>query len=170
MRKNLLIRILALGMLVLFVVIPFATASSGNPDFGPNVLIFDPSMSTSEIQAQVDAIAGQQVSNQFGTERYALLFKPGVLFSSNTVNSTPSNRARPPSVPTHKYPSRVCVTASTALDGKPSAVPKTSTANRPPDPAASAHPQPSTNIPAHANIPLRPDHPFRNPEPSVTQT
>ena len=47
------------------------------PDFGPNVKIFDPSMSTSQIKAVVDDVAAQQVSNQFGTQRYALLFKPG---------------------------------------------------------------------------------------------
>jgi hypothetical protein len=47
------------------------------PDFGPNVVIFDPSMPTSQIQATVDLIANQQVPNQFGTQRYALLFKPG---------------------------------------------------------------------------------------------
>src|SRR4051794_24261026 len=47
------------------------------PDLGPNVKVFDPSMPASEIQAQVNAIAAQQVSNQFGTQRYALLFKPG---------------------------------------------------------------------------------------------
>jgi hypothetical protein len=34
-------------------------------------------MSTSAIKATVDAIAAQQLSNQFGTERYALLFMPG---------------------------------------------------------------------------------------------
>ncbi len=50
---------------------------SGQPDFGPNVLIFDPGMPTSQIQAAVDAIASQQVPNQFGSERHALLFKPG---------------------------------------------------------------------------------------------
>ena len=49
----------------------------GQPDFGPNVVIFDPSMPTSQIQATVDSIANQQVPNQFGTQRYALLFKPG---------------------------------------------------------------------------------------------
>jgi hypothetical protein len=59
-----------------------ATASakppgSGQPDFGPNVMIFDPSMPTSQIQATVDAIANQQVDNEMGTQRYALLFKPG---------------------------------------------------------------------------------------------
>ena len=52
-------------------------AGSGQPDFGPNVVIFDPSMPTSQIQATVDAIAAQQVANQFGSQRYALLFKPG---------------------------------------------------------------------------------------------
>src|ERR1700751_5046787 len=54
-----------------------AKPQAGQPDFGPNVLIFDPSMSTSQIQADVDAVATQQVPNQFGTQRYALLFKPG---------------------------------------------------------------------------------------------
>jgi len=47
------------------------------PDFGPNVMIFDPSMPTSQIQMAVDAIANQQISNQFGTQRFAFLFKPG---------------------------------------------------------------------------------------------
>ncbi|HEY6057524.1 MAG TPA: glycosyl hydrolase family 28-related protein [Candidatus Limnocylindrales bacterium] len=55
---------------------------SGPPDFGANVTIFDPSMPTSQIQATVDAIANQQVSNQFGSQRYALLFKPGTYGSA----------------------------------------------------------------------------------------
>ena len=59
-----------------------ATTSAAGPDFGPNVMIFDPSMSTSQIQAAVDAIASQQVPNQFGTQRYALLFKPGTYGSA----------------------------------------------------------------------------------------
>ena len=54
-----------------------APPHSGQPDLGPNVLVFDPSMPTSQIQAAVDAIAAQQVPNQFGSQRYALLFKPG---------------------------------------------------------------------------------------------
>ncbi len=52
------------------------------PDLGPNVKIFDPSMSVSDIKATVDAIAAQQVTNQFGTERYALLFQPGTYGSA----------------------------------------------------------------------------------------
>src|SRR5262245_41966426 len=47
------------------------------PNLGPNVLVFDPSMTTSQIQAAVDAVAAQQVDNEFGPQRYALLFKPG---------------------------------------------------------------------------------------------
>jgi hypothetical protein len=60
-----------------------ASRSAAAPIFGPNVLIFDPSMSTSHIQAAVDAVASQQVSNQFGTERFALLFEPGTYGSSD---------------------------------------------------------------------------------------
>ena len=52
------------------------------PDFGPNVKIFDPSMSTSQIKATVDAISTQQLSNEFGTQRYALLFMPGTYGSA----------------------------------------------------------------------------------------
>ncbi len=54
-----------------------SVSSPVQPDFGPNVKILDPSMSTSEIQAVVDGIANQQISAQFGTGRYAILFKPG---------------------------------------------------------------------------------------------
>jgi len=64
--------------------IPSARAAAGQPDLGPNVYVFDPSMPTSDIQKTVDAIANQQVSNQFGVQRYALLFKPGVYGSSAT--------------------------------------------------------------------------------------
>src|SRR5881409_3617637 len=58
-------------------------AAAATPDLGPNVIVFDPSMPMSQIQATVDTIARKQVSNQFGTERYALLFKPGTYGSSN---------------------------------------------------------------------------------------
>jgi hypothetical protein len=47
------------------------------PDFGPNVLIFDPSMSMSSIQSQLDTSYTQQDAAQFGTGRYAYFFKPG---------------------------------------------------------------------------------------------
>src|SRR5579864_1713419 len=54
-----------------------AAAAPVSPSFGSNVYIFTPDMAVSDIQATVDAIAAQQVSNQFGTQRYALLFQPG---------------------------------------------------------------------------------------------
>ncbi|HEV2347714.1 MAG TPA: hypothetical protein VGS97_26725 [Actinocrinis sp.] len=50
---------------------------TGGPNFGPNVYVFDPSMSSSTIQSQINAVYNSQQSNQFGTQRYALLFKPG---------------------------------------------------------------------------------------------
>jgi hypothetical protein len=51
------------------------------------VFIFDPTMPQGEIQAQVNAIANQQISNQFGPQRYALLFMPGTYGTSvNPLN------------------------------------------------------------------------------------
>lgn len=46
-----------------------------DPDLGPNVIFFDPS--SPDIQGRLDQIFRQQESAQFGTGRYALLFKPG---------------------------------------------------------------------------------------------
>ncbi len=54
----------------------------GQPNFGSNVYIFTPSTPQSTIQATVDAVASTQVSNQFGTQRYAFLFEPGTYGSS----------------------------------------------------------------------------------------
>ena len=53
------------------------------PNFGTNVYIFDPSMPLSQILSTVNSIAAQQVPNQFGPQRYALLFKPGTYGSSS---------------------------------------------------------------------------------------
>ncbi len=47
------------------------------PNFGGSVLIFDPTMSMATIQSQLSAVFSQQQNNQFGTGRYAYLFKPG---------------------------------------------------------------------------------------------
>ena len=52
-------------------------AAVSQPDFGPNVRIFDPSMPTSQIQAVVDTIFAAQVDNEMGTAGYSLFFKPG---------------------------------------------------------------------------------------------
>ena len=55
---------------------------AAQPNFGSNVYIFSPNMPQSQIQSTVNAIASEQVSNQFGTQRYALLFEPGTYGTS----------------------------------------------------------------------------------------
>jgi hypothetical protein len=60
-----------------------ASAAPPAPALGPNVTVFDPSMPVSEIQATVDAIHAQQVDDEMGTNRYLLLFKPGVYGSAS---------------------------------------------------------------------------------------
>src|SRR5580704_4054657 len=52
--------------------------------FGPNVCVFNDTMSQATIQADVDNIATQQVSNQFGAQRFALFFQPGTYGSAAT--------------------------------------------------------------------------------------
>ncbi|WP_237047640.1 RICIN domain-containing protein [Lentzea guizhouensis] len=49
----------------------------GQPDFGPNVLVFDPSMPASTIQARLDEVFRQQEEGQYDARRYAIMFKPG---------------------------------------------------------------------------------------------
>ena len=45
--------------------------------FGPNTYVFDPSMPPEDIQKTAADIFSKMESNQFGPERFALLFKPG---------------------------------------------------------------------------------------------
>jgi hypothetical protein len=56
---------------------PAGSAASGGaaPDFGPNVLVFDPS--TPGIQDKINEVFKKQERAQFGSDRYAYLFKPG---------------------------------------------------------------------------------------------
>ncbi|MCO1579828.1 RICIN domain-containing protein [Crossiella sp. SN42] len=49
----------------------------GDPDFGPNVFVFDPSTPRSTIQNRANTIFQRQERAQFGPDRYAMLFKPG---------------------------------------------------------------------------------------------
>ncbi|GHG56273.1 hypothetical protein GCM10011331_23610 [Flavimobilis marinus] len=72
------------GVLVatLALLVPASTAAAkhdrGRPaDLGPNVVVFDPSMSVAEIQETADEIHARQVDDEMGTNRYALLFLPG---------------------------------------------------------------------------------------------
>ncbi len=77
------------ALAVALVALAFALAGPGSaaaapPAFGPNVVVFTPSTPQSQIQATLDAISGQQVSNQFGLQRYAVLFEPGVYGSAQS--------------------------------------------------------------------------------------
>ncbi len=45
--------------------------------FGPHVFVFDPSMAADVIQEQATAIFKEMEANEFGLQRYAILFKPG---------------------------------------------------------------------------------------------
>ena len=58
--------------------LPSGGAPPGNtPNFGANVYVFSTSMSTATIQNDINAVYNTQQSNQFGTQRYELMFEPG---------------------------------------------------------------------------------------------
>jgi hypothetical protein len=68
---------------------PAAAAASLCPDaetatFGPNVCVFTDTMSQAAIQADLDAIATQQVpvASQFDSNRYSVFFEPGTYGSA----------------------------------------------------------------------------------------
>ena len=76
-----IVAIAALVSLPLAPIAASAQSKSSKPaaraDFGPNVLVFDPSMSSETIQAQIDKVYVTQQHSEFGSARYALLFLPG---------------------------------------------------------------------------------------------
>ena len=51
--------------------------AAAKPGFGPNVLIFNPSMPAAAIQDQIDKVFSTQRNSQFGPARNAVLFAPG---------------------------------------------------------------------------------------------
>jgi hypothetical protein len=69
--------------LALALAAPGVASATSRPSFGPNVVVFTPSMSQASIQSTLDAIATQQVPNQFGTQRYAVFFAPGTYGSAS---------------------------------------------------------------------------------------
>jgi hypothetical protein len=70
------IAVLFLGLLALSAHPAFA-ASAAKPDFGPNVLIFSPSMPAASIQDQIDKVYAIQKKSEFGSARYSVFFLPG---------------------------------------------------------------------------------------------
>jgi hypothetical protein len=57
--------------------------------FGPNVCVFTPGMSQADIQAAVNAVYAEQVDNEMGSERFALLFEPGTYGSQTNPLDIP---------------------------------------------------------------------------------
>ena len=69
--------LLALSLQLAVAESPQARRPVLQPDFGPNVLLFDPSMPSADIQTQIDKVYAIQQHSEFGAARYALLFLPG---------------------------------------------------------------------------------------------
>lgn len=67
------LRWLGLGMFLALA----APVLAAEPDFGPNVAVFQPSMPAAAIQERIDKVYAVQQNNQFGPARNALLFAPG---------------------------------------------------------------------------------------------
>jgi len=83
-RRQPAIQISALLFQCAFLMLALATsggsaqaAAEAKPDFGPNVLLFDPSMPSSSIQDQIDKVYAVQRQSEFGPGRNAFLFMPG---------------------------------------------------------------------------------------------
>ncbi|WEK55043.1 MAG: Ig-like domain-containing protein [Candidatus Cohnella colombiensis] len=55
----------------------FVASALTEPDFGSNVYVFDTTTPQADIQTAATNVFNIQVKNQFGPERYALLFKKG---------------------------------------------------------------------------------------------
>jgi hypothetical protein len=66
-----------IAILLLNLAVPVRAAGATRPDFGSNVIIFDPSLPGTAIQEQIDKVYAVQRNSQFGPARYALLFAPG---------------------------------------------------------------------------------------------
>ena len=67
---------LTAALLSVFAIASIRSAAE-DPDFGPNTIIFNPSIPATDIQAQIDKVYAVQQHSEFGPARYALLFLPG---------------------------------------------------------------------------------------------
>ncbi|KRE71347.1 Ig-like domain-containing protein [Paenibacillus sp. Soil750] len=65
------------------------TSALTEPNFGPNVFVFDPLADPTQTAVDVETksaeLFAKQETNQFGTQRYAMLFKPGAYKASIKV-------------------------------------------------------------------------------------
>jgi hypothetical protein len=75
--------IVATSLLVALVALFLAgPASAAPPNLGSNVIVLSPTMAQATIQSTLDSISSQQVTNQFGSQRYAIFFEPGTYGSA----------------------------------------------------------------------------------------
>lgn len=63
-----------------------ADSLNNEPNFGSNVFIFNASMDMDSIQSLIEELNEQQRFNEFGPERYALLFMPGTYDLEITID------------------------------------------------------------------------------------
>ena len=75
-RTRIVQRAFAVSFLASAALVASASAQS-KLDLGPNVLVFDPSMPSAEIQREIDKVYSVEQHSEFGSARYALLFLPG---------------------------------------------------------------------------------------------
>jgi hypothetical protein len=71
------VRITLAVALLTYSAFPAMSLAASKPEFGPNVLIFNPSMPSSAIQHRIDEVYTTQQHNEFGEQRTALMFLPG---------------------------------------------------------------------------------------------
>jgi hypothetical protein len=72
-----LVAVAALCVLIPVVAPAGSTPKANSTLFGPNVFVFDPSMPAADIQKTASDIFKKMEASEFGSDRYALLFKPG---------------------------------------------------------------------------------------------
>jgi hypothetical protein len=74
---SLLVAVAALVAVIPVVALEGSAPKANATIFGPNVFVFDPGMPAADIQKTANDIFSKMEANEFGQERYALLFKPG---------------------------------------------------------------------------------------------
>ncbi len=69
--------VMELGLILALAAYSARPVRAADPDFGPNVLVFKPSMPAAAIQERIDKVYAVQANSEFGPARNALLFLPG---------------------------------------------------------------------------------------------
>jgi hypothetical protein len=74
---SVLVALAALGTVIPVVALAGPPSKANSTLFGPNVFVFDPKMPAADVEKTANGIFAKMEANEFGPERYALLFKPG---------------------------------------------------------------------------------------------